>query len=430
LKSKEHLEKYKNLIAEARKIQDAADADKRDVTAEEADKFDSIMSDANKEKEQYERLEQLERVELTFKQSAGRISEPEQPAIDLPKETKQSYSLLRALNKFANGEKLDGLEREVSDEIAKQTGKQPQGFYMPSSLTVENYDLTTTTGSGAVGTVTDASNFIEYLRNKMVVQSLGAKILDGLTSSLSIPKQTGTTTAAWVTEGNATSASNATIGQVPLAPKSVTAFTDLSRKFIKQSSVSAENFARQDLATVIALELDRACINGSGSGAEPEGILQNSGIGSVALGTNGANPTNANMIELETKVAQNNADVGNLAYVTNAKMRGYLKQKEKVSGYPNYVWTESSSTPVNGYRALVTNQVPSDLTKGTGTDLSAMIFGNWEDLLIGMWGGLDILVDPYTGSSSGTVRLVMFQDCDIKLRHDESFAAIVDAITS
>ncbi|MGF6348983.1 HK97 family phage major capsid protein [Variovorax sp. W2I14] len=85
---------------------------------------------------------------------------------------------------------------------------------------------------------------------------------------------------------------------------------------------------------------------------------------------------------------------------------------------------------MNGYRAAVTNAVPSNIAKGTGTDLSALIFGNFADLVIGMWGGLDLMVDPYTHSTTGTVRVTALQDVDVGVRNVESFATMEDAQTA
>ena len=146
-------------------------------------------------------------------------------------------------------------------------------------------------------------------------------------------------------------------------------------------------------------------------------------------GTNGLAPTWANIIALESAVAVANADVGNLAYCTNAKVRGKLKSVEKATTTGMFVYTEGS-TPLNGYTSVITNQVSSTLVKGTsGSVCSAIFFGNWRDLLIGMWSGLDLLVDPYTGSTAGTVRVVALQDVDVAVRHPESFAAMLDALT-
>jgi hypothetical protein len=154
------------------------------------------------------------------------------------------------------------------------------------------------------------------------------------------------------------------------------------------------------------------------------------GIGSVAGGTNGAVPSFANIVALETEVAQDNADIGTLGYLTNARVRGRLKTVEKASSTAQFLW-EAGNTPLNGYRAEVTNAVPSNLVKGSsGAVCSAIIFGNFADLIIGMWGGLDLMVDPYTGSTAGTVRVVTLQDVDIAVRRAESFSAMVDALTT
>ena len=260
-----------------------------------------------------------------------------------------------------------------------------------------------------------------------MVAVLGARMLGNLVGDLSIPKQTGGATAYWITEGNAPTASNQTIGQVGLAPKTVGAFTDMSRKFVRQSSIDAEQFVRNDLAAVIARAIDKAVFNGSGIGAEPRGILQTAAVPTVAIDTNGGNPTFAKMVELETKVAAADADMGTLAYVTNAVGRGKLKTVQKVTGEPRFIW---EGDEINGYTARATNLIPSNLSKGTGTDLSPVIFGNWADVMIGMWGGLDILVDPYTQGNAGTVRVNALQDVDIALRHAESFAKCVDMATA
>ena len=186
-----------------------------------------------------------------------------------------------------------------------------------------------------------------------------------------------------------------------------------------------ENFIRTDLASTLAIAIDLAAIHGSGSSNQPTGILATTGIGSVVGGTNGIAPTYAHIVGLETQVAQDNADVGSLAYLTNSKVRGKLLQTEKASDTAQFVWQDNNS--MRGYNAAVSNQVSSTLTKGNQSLSSAIIFGNWNDLIIGMWGGLDIAVDSSTGSSSGTVRVVALQDVDIAVRHAQSFAAMLDA---
>jgi len=245
---------------------------------------------------------------------------------------------------------------------------------------------------------------------------------------VAIPKQSGAATAYWVAENNAPTESQQTLAQVTLSPKTVGAFTDISRRLTLQASVDVEAMVQRDLAAVLGLAIQQAAINGSGSSNQPSGLLTLI-TPSVIGGANGAAPTWAHIVKLESDVAVANALVDDMAYLTNAAVRGKLKTTSKVSGQNGFIW-ENGDTPVNGYRAAVTNAVPSNLTKGTGTNLSAIIFGNFRDLVIGMWGGLDLMVDPYTGSTAGTVRVVALQDVDVAVRYTESFATMVDALTT
>lgn len=425
-------EERAKLAADMQKLLDKADAEKRDLSADEEASFNTMNTRAEaavKELGRYENVAAIAGVSAA-NPAIRQISENVGAAAPIFEQRDlKDYSILKAIQAKVEGRSLDGLEGEVSQEIARRNGRAPRGFYFPTDVMVrpseERTLLNLTTGSGAKPTIVDATNFIELLRNRQVVAGLGARYLTGLTGDLSLPKQTQGGTAYWVAEGSAPTTSNQTIGQVGLAPKTVGAYTDISRKFILQSSVSAEQFVRQDIATVIAIELDRAAINGSGSGAEPTGILNTGSIGSVAIGANGGAPTWAALVGLESAVAVANADMGALGYLTNAKVRGKLKTTVKVSGYPQYLMADDGS--VNGYRVAITNNVPATLSKGASSGtLSAAIFGNFNDLIYGLWSGLDILVDPYTGGNAGTVRIVALQDVDIKVRHAESFAACVD----
>ena len=356
------------------------------------------------------------------------------------KETKQ-YSIVRAIHAMASGNrKLAAFEMEASNAVADMLGVEAKGFYVPFDVLSRDVfgqqrDLnvgTASAGGNLVATNLLASSFIDLLRNKMVTMKLGAQMLSGLVGNIAIPRATGGATAYWVGEGSAPTESQGTFDQVTMSPKTSGAFTDLTRRLLLQSSIDVEAFVRNDLAAVLALEMDRVGINGSGSSNQPRGILNTSGIGAVVGGTNGAAPTWDHIVDLETEVAVDNADVGNLAYLTNTKVRGKLKKTEKFADTNgNPVFSDSKDTPLNGYAAGITNQVPSNLDKGTATGVcSAIIFGNFNDLIYGQWGALDILVDPYSASNSGTTRVVALQDVDVAIRHAVSFSAMVDALTA
>lgn len=352
-----------------------------------------------------------------------------------------SFSFLRAINAMANpadrkAREAAAFEREASDAYAAKFGRTAQGFFIPAE--VQRRDLTVspaTAGGHTVATNLLSANFIDLLRNRMMVMRMGAQLLSGLVGNVAIPRQTGGATAYWVAESGSPAESQQAFDQVAMSPKTIGAFTDLSRKLIIQSSVDVEGFVRGDLATVLGLGLDLAAINGNGAGNQPTGVLNVSGIGDVAGGANGLTPTWAHIIELWSDIANANADFGNMGMLTNSRVIGKLMGTLKSTGVAGYIVENfpdaSGITNAGGARVGVSNQVPSNLTKGTSAGVcSAIINGNWSDLIIGNWGSLDLTVDPYTGSTSGTVRVIALQDADIAVRHPESFSAMKDALTA
>ncbi len=371
--------------------------------------------------------------------------------IGLSAKERRQYSLTRLIRAHMDpATRGRGAEFEVecSQAAAKELDAVPKGFFVPRDIMfkgvddlpgVEKRDLvvgTVTAGGNLVATDLLSQSFIDLLRNRMMVKQMGATMLSGLRGSIAIPKHTAAATAYWVGENAAGAESQQTVGQVTMSPKTVTGFTDFGRQLMLQSSIDVEAFVRNDLSMILALAIDLAALHGSGSSNQPTGIASTSGIGSVAGGTNGAAPTWDNIVDLESAVANANADLGMLGYLTNTKVRGKAKRTLKFSAAgSDALWdSDSSFAPLgemNGYKAGASNQVSSTLTKGTSSGIcSAIFFGNWADLLIGEWGALDVVVDPYTGSPAGTVRVVAFQSIDIAVRQAASFAAMLDALTT
>jgi len=368
-------------------------------------------------------------------ESMGRSKpvEAKSPDIGLTEKEKSEFSFVRAMNALANPTDRRAMdaasfEFECSRAAQEKTKSESRGLLVP--VDVLKRDLvagTPSAGGDTVATDLLAGSFIDLLRNNSLMLGLST-MLTGLNGNIAIPRQTGGATAYWVGENGAPTESQQAFDQITLSPETVGAYTEYSRKLLLQSSIDIEAFVRMDLAKVLALEIDRVCINGSGASNEPRGILNTTGIGDVAGGVNGAVPSWGNVVDLETEVAIDNADVGSLRYVTNARIRGALKQTEKATSTAQFIWSEGGN--MNGYESLVTNQVPADLTKGTSTDCSAILFGNFADLIIGMWGGLDLQVNPYSLDTTGAVRITAFQDLDTAIRHPESFAAMQDALAS
>ncbi len=376
---------------------------------------------------------------------------PDPVDIQLSEGEQRRYSVLRAL-RIAAGIERGGLEADVSQDIARKLGKQARGVFIPLSLRGGHYSRavveqamgraldTKTTTAGSELVATEMGDMIGMLRARMKVRELGARVLSGLNGNVAFPRQTASSTLSWVPEnpGADLADSDATLDQVTLSPKTAMATTAYTRQLLAQSSIDVENFVREDLMAIGALGLDYAAINGTGTNNEPLGILNTTGIGAVVGGTDGAAPTWDHIVELEAEVANSNADVGQLGYLTNSEVRKKLKKTTKVSGDAGagFVWEpDPASTDgggyLNGYRAAVSNQVPSNLDKGASVGVcSAIIFGNFADLLIGEWGAMEVIVDPYSKKKQGMVELTLFFMVDVAIRHPQSFAAMKDALTS
>jgi HK97 family phage major capsid protein len=344
----------------------------------------------------------------------------------------RNFSVVRAMAAAAGLNVDAGREREISAEVARRSGRNFQGICVPMAALEQRVVSTTTpsgaTGANVIGTNLMAGEFIDPLRAALVVRRLGARVLSGLVGNVDIPKQTASATAAWVAENSALSASDQSFGQVSLTPKHAGAITEFSRNMLLQSTPDIEQIMRADLSAILAQALDTAAINGSGTSNQPKGILNTTGIGSVAMGTNGDDLTYDAVADLLGEVDDDNANVGSLAYLTNTKVRRAAAKLKDGQGIPLGLDMVFQGMP----RAFTTN-VPSNLTKGTSTSVcSALIYGNWSDLLIGMWSELDILVNPYesTAYSKGNVQVRAMMTCDISVRHPESFAAIKDITTA
>lgn len=377
--------------------------------------------------------------------NATTIRTAETPAIGMSENEVRRFSFTRLMNAMANptdtqAQRAAGFEMECSAAAIQRGHASAKAGALRIPLDVLRADIngeardlsvgTATAGGHTVATDLLSGSFIELLRNRMALTGLGVRILGDLNGNIAIPRQTGGATAYWVGEGAAPTESQQAFDQIALTPKTVAAFTDMTRQLLMQSSIDVEAFVRLDLATSLALAIDLAGISGTGTANMPRGLLNTAGIGSVVGGANGAAPSWANIVGLETAVANVNADVGSMGYLTNTKVRGKLKLTQKFDGTNgDPVWERGNE--MNGYNATVSNQIPSNLVKGTsGAVCSAIIFGNWADMLIGMWGGLDVLVNPYILSGTGSVRIETFQSTDVAIRHAESFAAMVDALTA
>jgi HK97 family phage major capsid protein len=432
--------KRAGLKVEAQTILDVAEKEKRTLTVEEREKFDELTGQIEALAGDIQRAEKMATLRA---EAPAKGVNPLAAEIGMSDAEVKRYSFVRAINAAAeNNWSQAGLEREASVAVAQRFGRSPRSFFVPNDVMIgtrearERRDLTvgSPTGGGYM-VATDTWPLIELLRNRLALAAAGVRILTGLVGDVAIPAHTAASTGYWVAESGAPTEGAPTLGQVAMTPHTFGAYNDISRKLLKQSSVDVENFVRDDLTRVIGLGVDYAGLHGNhnSDANQPDGVAATTGIGSVVGGTNGAAPDWTDIVDLETEVAVDNADIGTLRYITNAKVRGKLKKTLITATYGDQmVWdSRNPNTPLNGYPAIVSNQVSSTLTKGNSSVASAIFFGNWDDLVLGIWGdGVDILVDPYSLSTQGALRVVAFQDVDFAVRHAGSFAAMLDALTA
>jgi HK97 family phage major capsid protein len=343
----------------------------------------------------------------------------------------REYSLMRAIAAEYSGNWSEaGFEREVAQETTRAVGKSASGFYVPPAV-LGRAVITTATAPQLIGTDHMSSAFIDALLPEVAVMGLGATILPGLVENVSIPRMVSGTAAAWVAEGAAAAESSPVFDSVPLSLKQLSARSQLSRRQMKQSLPGLDVLLRNDLRRSLAIELDRAAIAGAGSATVPRGILNSVGIGSVAIGANGGVPFFQFLTKLMAEVESENVAGTSYGWLTNHFVKGTLLSTQTAASAQQMILQRiGTDWNIAGHKAAFSNLVPANGTKGTGTALSSIIFGNWSDLLIGQWGGIDIVVDDMTGADTGNVRIVAHSEWDIAVRYAQSFAAITDAVTT
>jgi HK97 family phage major capsid protein len=416
------LERRAAVAAEMRQIHDAAG--ENDLTAEQRSRFDALRTEADTIEARLARQVTLDDIE---RRAAAQPVGTGDRHLDAALAQVGLGDVIRA--GMGGTDHAAGRAREASAELERRSGRKAQGMFWHMSAPLESRVLTTTNpgggpGSNIIPTDFRGDLFIDRLRNATRVRALGATVLAGLSGNVAIPRRKASSTAGWVAEDAALTASDPQFDQVTMTPKHAGAITEYSRNLLLQSSPDVEQLLRSDMALVLAETLDAAAVRGTGSSNQPRGILNTSGIGSVAMGTNGAALTFDAVADLMGTVEDANAE--GTGFLTNTKVRRAAAKLKDTTNQPLGL-----TTVFQGQTPAISNIVPSNLTKGTASGIcSALIYGNWPDLLIGMWSELDILVNPYesTAYSKGNVQVRAMMTVDIAVRQAASFGAIQDIL--
>lgn len=352
-------------------------------------------------------------------------SKPLEKPLELTEKEERSYSLMRALRAAASQNwNLAGFEKEVSDEIGRQTGRDARGFFVPAqgwaTRTVKAVTGSSGSGANTIGEDYRPGNFIEALVSQSVAGQLGVQVLQGLQGDVAIPKMSASTSAGWITEAGSVGNNEPTYAQVTMSPKTLANKVAVSRKMLIQSDPSVEQTVRNNVTRVFAAAIDNAIFSGSGSAGQPTGILNTNGIGDVSSGGTSGNAalTYGNVVDIWSEVAADNALLGSLAWVTHPRVVGKLMQTLVESSTDSRM-IMMGPDELLGYGVTQTTQMPS-------SSPYALLFGNFADALLGFFSGLDVVVDPYASAGNATTNLYFYQDVDVAVARAESFAAAQD----
>ena len=374
---------------------------------------------------------------------------------------KEKYSLIEAIKAGYTRDfssRAAGFAREISQEVERsgvsRTKEQsilvPYAALQRNSLENQFQRATYNTGSANTGgnlveTELLDQDFVEALRNESLLLTLGARTMTGLVGNIDIPRRSGVSTMYWLAnQTTAITQSESTFDQISLSPKNAGVLSKYTRQTLLQATPGIEGLIRDDLRETVGTGVDLAILNGSGSSGQPTGIMQTSGIGSVAGGTNGADITLEHLVDLEKEVLIDNAGGGSMAYLTNPKVVAKLKKLRaggSATGDGVFLWNTNEtaigrgSTPggANGYTIGSTNQVPSNLTKGSASGIcSAVLFGDFSQAIVGFWGnGLELAMSD-SDSTDFTKALTAMRaiiTIDVAVRRAEAFAVMLDAKT-
>jgi HK97 family phage major capsid protein/HK97 family phage prohead protease len=343
----------------------------------------------------------------------------------------------------------------TATKAAEKSGHRTRGFVLPNEVSsrIVRLDQTRTlTASGGVGSggalvqsTVLASQYVPPNYNVPIVVAAGARVLTGLQGNILIPAMTAGKSGTWINrENTVVSSADPTFAQIPLSPKDVGSVCDISRRLLLQGNPAVDGLVRDDIAIAIANTIDQGAINGSGASGQPQGLIGLSGTTTVALGTNGAALTWLAVTSLLGAVGAGNrmVDGAPIGFVTNWQCfaHGLRQLKLAAATIPAFIFEYLQNLNARqgvgtgsclGFPLHTSQNVPANLVKGTsGAVCSALILGNWSDMLVGEWGVLDMLVDPYTFSNTGAIRVRAFMTVDVNVRYPAAFALIKDMLTT
>jgi HK97 family phage major capsid protein len=424
-------EKRAKKVEEAQALFNKAKGESRSLNAEEATAYDALMLEVRSLATDIKRAEEQEELE---REAAGN-TQPINNHNTTEARDIEKYSLLKVVRSMSGGAALEGIEREMHQQAvadARALGQDVNGVGIPQLLlSRRDNSITQPTqpeDGSAVRTVDTVRPVIDLARPRSVLRALGATFLTGLVGDVGVPSLSQGAKSTFKGEIEELAKSNQKFKDAKLTPHRMGTWVRRSKQFLAQTSPAIEALLRADLEKSVVQELERVAINGDGQDNEPLGLLNYTDILALALGANGAVPDRDTLVLLEALVEGQNLALDSSGYLINVATKSKLKRTKVDEG--SGLFLMNSNTDLNGYPVQVTTNVPRNLSKGSSSEkLSAAIFGDWSQLLIGQWGGLDITVDNITLAKQGQVEIIIQTFHDVLAAQPKAFAAVKDLLT-
>jgi HK97 family phage major capsid protein len=429
-------EKRAKKVEEAQAIFNKAKGESRSLNAEEATAYDGLMAEVRSLATDIKRAEEQEELE---RETAGNTqpinNHTTTEARDLSK-----YSLLKAVRSSLptnkGGVVLDGIEKEMHEEAvteARSLGFSIEGVGIPQMLlSRRDNSITMPTQPEDGGVLVEKTNrpVIDLLRPKTVLRALGVTYLTGLVGNIGVPTMTQGATSTWKKEVEELDKSNQKFSSTDMSPNRLGTVALRSKQFLLQTSPQVSAMLARDLENSIVQAVELGALNGAGVAGDPlTGLFNTAGVNQVVLGANGGVPTHDLLVALEAAIEAYNIAMSSPGYLINTQTKAKLKTTKIDAG--SGLFLLNGNTELNGYPFASTSLVPNNLSKGSAANsLSAMAFGDWSNLLIGQWGGLDITTDPYTLASVGQIRIIIQSFWDSLVQQAKAFAIAKDVVTT
>jgi HK97 family phage major capsid protein len=411
-----------------------AEAANRGFDETEKTRFDALQAEIDVIDADIRRAEGIEKLKMDKAKNAANRKTPEE-------KLREAHSMTKAVNALVRNHQLSGAEAEMSEEAANEARYAGiggiSGVGLPSWMIrfadEKRTDWNVTTvGDGGYTIQQTIQPIVEPLRPMSVLGGLGITVRQGLTGNLRFPTDTAGS-GAWEGEVEANANYSPALGYVDSSPKRFGAIATLSKQLLAQSTSISDAYIRRQLELTIGTAIDVTGIEGGGSN-EPVGILGNSGVTVLNAGLASATGVNADgtalvwgdIVALYKEIAAANVGMENLYYLTTPGVfeLGSRTPRQTSGIEGNFIFNEALR--VYGQEVKISTNVPSDLAKGAADDLNALIFGKFSELALHQWGGLDLVVDPYTAASTAQIRIIANIWIDWCITRPTAFAVIKD----